>query len=81
MLMSIRRVRNVPPPVYRALRKRAKERHSSVSAETIRLLERALRIDRTGIRELLESIERTRPRIRGRAPAAAALIRRARDRR
>jgi plasmid stability protein len=79
--MSTLHVRNVPPPVYRALQKRARERQSSVSAETIRLLERALRIDRTGVRELLESIERTRPRARGRAPSAAALIRQERNRR
>src|SRR2546429_7227905 len=39
-------VRRVPTPIYRALERRARERGSSVSAETIRLLGRALRADR-----------------------------------
>jgi len=39
--VSTLHVRNVPEPIHRALRKRARERGSSVSAETIRLLGRA----------------------------------------
>jgi plasmid stability protein len=79
--VSTLHVRNVPEPIHRALRKRARERRSSVSAETIRLLGRALRVDRPGIRELLDTIERTRPLARKGAPAAADLIREDRDRR
>jgi plasmid stability protein len=79
--MSTLHVRNVPEPIYRALHRRAKERGSSVSAETIRLLGRALRVDRPGVRELLDQIERTRPVARKGAPGAAELIREDRDRR
>jgi hypothetical protein len=81
LTVSTLHVRNVPALIYRALRRRAKERRSSVSAETIRLLGRALRADRPGVRELLEEIERTRPQARAGAPAAAALVRADRERR
>jgi plasmid stability protein len=79
--MSTLHVRNVPPIIYRALRKRAKERRSTVSAETIRLLDRALEADRPGVRALLAAIERTRPVARRGTPSAAELIRGDRDRR
>jgi len=79
--MSTLHVRNVPPTLYRALRKRAKERRSTVSAETIRLLDRALETDRPGVRALLAAIEKTRPVARRGAPSAAELIRGDRDRR
>ena len=79
--MRILHVRNVPEPIYRALRERAAERRSSVSAETIRLLGRALRVDRPGVRELLDEIERTRPVVGRNAPSAADLVREDRDRR
>ena len=79
--MSTLHVRNVPDDIYEALRRRAAERRSSVAAETIRLLGRALHVDRPGVRELLEEIERTRPVARKGAPAAAELIREDRDRR
>lgn len=79
--MSTLHVRNVPDDLYEALRRRAVERRSSVAAETIRLLGRALRVDRPGVRELLEEIERTRPVARKRTPSAADLIRADRDRR
>jgi hypothetical protein len=80
-LVSTLHVRNVPEPIYRALHRRAKERRSSVSAETIRLLDRALRVDRLGVPELIDEIERTRPVLRGGAPSPAALIRTDRTRR
>ena len=74
-------VRNVPDSVYSLLRDRARERDSSISKETIRLLARALRTDRAGVVELLEEIESDRPVARLRAPSAASLIRQDRDRR
>ena len=77
--VSTLHVRNVPEPIHRALRKRARERGSSVSAETIRLLGRALRVDRPGIRELLDEIERARPVARKGTLAAADLVREDRD--
>jgi len=79
--MSTLHVRNVPTSIYRALQKRAKERRSTVSAETIRLLSRALETDRPGVRALLARIEKTRPLARRGAPSAAELIREDRDRR
>ena len=79
--MSTLHVRNVPPEIYASLRRRARERKSSISVETIRLLARALRVDRPGVRELLEEIESDRPVARRRTPSAAALIREDRTRR
>lgn len=79
--MSTLYVRNVPEDLYRALAKRARERGTSLSAETIHLLGRALAVDRLGIRELLDTIEGERPVARRATPAAAVLVRRDRDRR
>ena len=79
--MSTLHVRNVPDGLYDALRKRAEDRGSSLSAETIRLLGRALEADRPEVRELLEAIEKTRPTGRRGAPAAAELVREDRKRR
>lgn len=50
----------VPDETYEALRERAAERRTSISAEAIRLLERGLRTDRAGVGELLAEIEATR---------------------
>ncbi|HXQ21842.1 MAG TPA: hypothetical protein VN812_09210 [Candidatus Acidoferrales bacterium] len=74
-------VRNVSPDLYAALRKRASERKTSMTRETVRLLERALRMDRPGVRELLDEIEAHRPVARRGTLSAAALIREDRDRR
>jgi plasmid stability protein len=74
-------VRNVSPDLYAALRKRASERKTSITKETVRLLERALRMDRPGVRELLDEIDAHRPVARRGTPSAAALIREDRDRR
>lgn len=80
--MGTLHVRNVPDPLYRALKKRAHERGSSLSAETIRLLDRALEADRPEVRELLASIEKSRPVVARRgAPTGAQLVRQDRDRR
>jgi hypothetical protein len=79
--MSTLHVRNVPERLYEALRRYARKRNSSISAEVIRLLERALRIDRPGVRELLAEIERNRPAARRTTGSAARLVREDRDRR
>jgi plasmid stability protein len=69
-------VRDVPTETYEALRRRAAERGTSIGAETIRLLRRALRTDTADVRALLDEIDATRPVARRGAPSAAALIRR-----
>lgn len=76
--MSTLHVRNVPPHLYEAIRRRATEQDRSISAETILLLERALQLDRPGVRELLDSIRSARPAVRG-AVDSALLIREDRD--
>jgi plasmid stability protein len=79
--MATIHVRNVSDELHEALRRRARERRSSISRETIQLLERALRTDVPGLRELLHEIESDRPRPRRQTPSAAELIREDRDRR
>jgi plasmid stability protein len=77
--MSTLHVRHVPDDVYEALKKRAAEHETSISTETIRLLRRALAIDQSGVRELLDDIEAARPSIGPRKSSAAKLIRADRD--
>lgn len=72
-------VRAVPEETYEALRRLAAERRSSMNAEAIRLLGRALRTDTATIRALLDQIESRRPLPRRRVPTPATLIRRDRD--
>jgi plasmid stability protein len=72
-------VRRVPDDTYEALRRLAEDRKSTIGAEAIRLLRRALRTDRAGIRALLDEIEARRPVARRGAPPAAELIRRERN--
>jgi plasmid stability protein len=79
--MATLHVRNVPEPTYEALRDRAAERRTSISAEVVRLLERGLRTDRLRVGELLAGIEASRPVVRPGTPSAAELIRRDRDER
>ena len=79
--MATLHVRSVPDATYEALRERAAERRTSISAEAIRLIERALRTDRARVNELLAQIEETRGEARPDAPSAAELIRRDRDER
>jgi plasmid stability protein len=76
--MSTLHVRNIPDDVYEALRKRADEHDSSISSEAVRLLRRALRTDRVGVKELLDEVEESRPRAT-RKVSAAQLVRRDRD--
>lgn len=68
-------VRHVPTDVYASLQQRARERRSSIAKETIRLLGQALRVDRPGVRELIEAIDNDRPVARRGTPSAAELIR------
>jgi plasmid stability protein len=72
-------VRDLPDDTYEALRRLAAERGSSMNAEAIRLLRRALQTDVAGVRALLDQIEARRPVPRRGAPSPAALIRRDRD--
>ena len=79
--MATLHVRNVPERTYEALRERAEEHRTSISAEAIRLLERALRTDRARVNELLGQIEATRVEASPGTPSAAELIRQDRDER
>ena len=67
--MATLHVRNVPDRTYEALRERANEHRTSISAEAIRLIEQGL----------LAKIEATRGKARSGAPSAADLIRQDRD--
>jgi len=79
--MATLHVRDVPDSTYEALRERATEHRTSISAEAIRLIERALRTDRTHVNALLAQIEASRVEARQGAPGAAELIRQDRDER
>jgi plasmid stability protein len=79
--MAILHVRNVPDATYEALRERATEHRTSISAEAVRLIERGLRTDRARVNELLAQIEASRVAARRGAPSAAELIRQDRDER
>lgn len=70
----------MPEDLYRALSDRARERDTSVTAETIRLLRRALSLDRPGQAAILEAIRQDRRRLPVGAPSAAQLIRQDRGR-
>jgi plasmid stability protein len=70
--MAVLHVRGVPDDLYRALERRAKERNSSITAEAIRLLGRALAIERPGQARLIDSIRADREPIRAAGTAAAA---------
>jgi hypothetical protein len=74
-------VRNVPSGLYESIRKRARERRVSIAGETIRLLQRALQVDKPAVRELLDEIVSDRPTPRRAVPSAARLIREDRARR
>jgi plasmid stability protein len=78
--MPVLHVRGVPDDLYRMLEKRAKERNSSITAEAIRLLRRALAIERPGQARLIDSIRAEREPIRPGGPEPAELIRADRER-
>jgi plasmid stability protein len=73
-------VREVPEQVYGELKRRARQRGSSISREAIRLLARALEADRPEVRELLDEIRSHRPVAPRGSPSAADLLREDRDR-
>jgi plasmid stability protein len=73
--MAVLHVRGVPDDLYRALARRARERDSSITAEAIRLLRRALAIERPGQAKLIETIRAEREPIRPGSPSAAQLVR------
>jgi plasmid stability protein len=73
--MATLHVRGVPDDVYRALAQRADERDSSITAETIRLLQRALALERPGQADLLEAIRSERKALPPDAPRSDQLIR------
>jgi plasmid stability protein len=68
-------VRGVPEDLYRALAERARERETSLTAETIRLLRKGLALDRPDQAALLEAIRQDRWPLPSGAPSAAQLIR------
>lgn len=73
--MATLHVRRVPEDVYQALAQRADERDSSITAETIRLLRRALALERPGQAELLDAIRSERRALPLDAPRSDELIR------
>ncbi len=77
--MATLHVRGVPDELYEALHERASERHSSITAETIRLLRRALALERPGQAALLDAIRSEREQVAPGTPSAAELIREDRD--
>ena len=78
--MAVLHVRGVPDDLYKMLEKRARERNSSITAETIRLLTRALAIERPGQARLIEAIRADREPIKAGGPSPDALIRADRER-
>jgi plasmid stability protein len=78
--MATLHVRGVPEDVYRALAERARERETSLTAETIRLLRKGLALDRPGQAAVIESIRQLRRPLPPGAPSSAQLIRDDRER-
>lgn len=74
-------VRNVPEALYEALRRRADEQGTSIGAEAIAALQRAMRTDLVGVREVLADYHPHRPVAKPGTPSAADLVREDRDRR
>ena len=78
--MATLHARGVPEDLYAELAESARERGTSITAETIRLLRRALAIERRGQARLVEQIRAAREPVRRGAPTAAELIRADRER-
>jgi plasmid stability protein len=72
--------RGVPDDLYDELAQRARAHGVSITAEAIRLLRRALAVERAGQRDLIEAIRRERRPLAKGAPSAHQLIRRDRER-
>ncbi len=73
-------VRNVPEALYEALRHRAEAQGTSIGAEAIAALQRAMRTDLVGVREVLAEYYPHRPIAKPGTPSAADLVREDRDR-
>jgi plasmid stability protein len=73
-------VRGVPEDLYRDLTRRSEERGSSITAEAIRLLRRALSLERPGQAALIDAIVAEREARRKGSPTPEELIREDRDR-
>ncbi len=78
--MATLHVRGVPDDLYQALTERARERETSLTAETIRLLRSAMALDRPGQAALIESILQVRQPMPPGGPSSARLIREDRGR-
>lgn len=78
--MATLHVRGVPDDLYGELVQRAEEHGASITVEAIRLLRRALAVERPGQRELIDAIRRERRPLAKGAPAPHQLIRRDRER-
>ena len=78
--MAVLHVRGVPDDLYKMLQRRARERNSSITAEAIRLLRRALAIERPGQARLIEAIRAEREPIKAGGPSPVDLIRADRER-
>jgi plasmid stability protein len=73
-------VENVPEELYEALRRRARERHRSIAAEVLSLLEDNIPTERElkGRRALLRKLERMQgktPAAGGRFPSTEEMVR------
>jgi plasmid stability protein len=73
--MATLHVRGVPDDLYRKLAERAKERRSSITSETIRLLRKGLELEGSDRAALIETIIANRVPLRPGAPSAVELIR------
>ena len=73
-------VRGVPEDLHEDLSKLAAERGSSITAETIRLLQKALTLERPGQAELIDAIMAAREYRREGSPSPEELIREDRSR-
>jgi plasmid stability protein len=78
--MATLHVRGVPDELYERLAERARERDTSITAETIRLLEKALELDPPGRAAIVEFILANRIPVKPGSPSAAELIREDRER-
>lgn len=78
--MATLHVRGVPDDLYKALAARARQRGASITTETIRLLRRALALERVDQKLLIETFQKHRRALRPGAPPAHELIREDRER-
>lgn len=77
--MATLHARGVPDDLYEDIAELAEEHDSSITAETIRLLKRAVALERPGQAALIDEIIREREPVKPGAPSAVELIRADRD--